>query len=94
MRGGMRPAAAQREVEGLHLSGDDARRGAWISCRLTMSEGALAQGLDGLHGGGGGGQGGDHQHAVQGRALADGAVVVEGLPAERRVEDDVDAGRS
>src|SRR6185436_19063805 len=50
----------------------------------------LAQGLDGPDGGGGGGEGGHHQHAVQGGALADGAVVVEGLAAQRGVEDDVD----
>ena len=54
----------------------------------------LAERPDRLHRRGGGGQRRDDEHVVQRRVLADGAVVVEGLAAERRVEDDLDLRRS
>ena len=56
----VRAAAGEREVPGASR-----RAPAWISCRLTTSSVALAQGLDGLHGGRGGGQRG---HAPARRA--------------------------
>ena len=88
------PAAGQRQEEGLHAERRRAglvdHDAAWISCRLTTSSARSRRAWIACTVAAAAVSVVTTSTPCSGGALADGAVVVERLAAERRVEDDVD----